>query len=242
MVGAILIVPAIVFTQSRGGLLGVVAVAGVIAIRKVKSKTLVLCVGAFVAVALYAAMGISDRLTGAAGAGSSEAATTRLYSWQAGLNMALTRPLTGVGFNNFESEYIFFTPVWIKQNYTAHSIWFLVLGEIGFPGLFAFVALVAVTLRNGFRTLARFDSNATDERLKAVGIALAAGLAGFSVAGTFLSASYMWPLYILLALSVALAKETGETETARPAHEIFRQHRWAQHNDAINDREKERIA
>ena len=65
IVGVLLIATGIVFTQSRGGLLGTITVATLIGSRFVKSKVLLICAGLAIGGLLYAAAGISDRVPAA---------------------------------------------------------------------------------------------------------------------------------------------------------------------------------
>jgi putative inorganic carbon (hco3(-)) transporter len=244
LMGFALALVALVFTQSRGGLIGVLAVAAVLGWRKIPSRSLLIVAAVLGAAALYAAMDISGRISGGAGDVDDEAAVSRLYSWGAAVNMALARPLTGVGLGNFESEYIFFTPVWIRQTFTAHSIWFLVLGEIGIPGLVAFCIMIWSALRSGLKSLRIFEQVHAEPRLQAVALGLVAGLTGFCIGGSFLSASFSWPLYIMVAMAAALARlaqqadrrfEEGrkgiEASTAIPsAPQIVSKCRWTEQN------------
>jgi putative inorganic carbon (hco3(-)) transporter len=42
--------------------------------------------------------------------------------------------------------------------------------------------------------------------VQAVALALVAGVFGFCVAGTFLTQGFTWPIYIILALTAAMAR------------------------------------
>jgi O-antigen ligase len=162
-------------------------------------------VGFVLAAAFYSAMEISDRVS-EAGMITDESALGRLYAWQAGFNMAVARPLTGVGFNNFVSEFLSFAPIQIPRGFTAHSIWFLVLGETGFPGLLVFIALILRCFSACRRNLQALASAQAPPVLQSTARALLAGLAGFCVSGSFLSHAYTWPLYVLAGLVSALSQ------------------------------------
>jgi probable O-glycosylation ligase (exosortase A-associated) len=206
---------AIVATQSRGGLLGVVAVLAVFAWRRVRSKTLLFGGGAILLGVLYLVAGISGRKSGgAAEAGLDESAMGRLHAWEAAFGMALDNPLTGVGLNNFYSNYFFYSAYWDGLNHAVHSTWFGVLGETGFVGLFAFLAMLVALIRSASTSLRKI-SGAKDtfpRVLEPVAEGILAGLVGFCVSGTFLTQGFTWPLYILLALTVALAHFVSRRE------------------------------
>ena len=209
--GYFIIASAIIATQSRGGLLAILAVSGVFGLYKVKSKLLLISIGMVALVGLLAMAGISDRSSGGAGeSGIDESAAGRLYAWQAAFNMANTHPLTGVGLNNFTSNYFFYSPHWDGMNHAVHSTWFGVLAETGYIGLIVFVTL-AVKLVLGMRRLVNalvplYESQRCSAVIFATAQSTLAGLAGFMVSGTFLTQGFTWPLYILLALSVAVTQ------------------------------------
>ena len=203
---------AIILTQSRGGLLGMVAVAAIIGSRYVKSKVMLLCFGAFFAVSLYSAMGIADRVSGGAGDKKGESAHERILAWQAGINMARAFPLNGVGIGNFTTLFPRFSPEETLHPYTAHSIWILVLGEVGFPGFVTFLTLVAASIRAGLRNLRRLAMVRASSELQATALATLAGLAGYLVSGSFLSYVYQWPLYVLLILICATSRLADQIE------------------------------
>jgi len=206
IVGISFIAWAIVLTQSRGGLLGLLAVFTIVGSRFVKSKALLVCVGLILAAVLYSAMGISDRESGGAADVKGESAQDRIYAWQAGINMAAAYPLTGVGIGNFPTQFEDYTPEETGHPMTAHSIWFLVLGEVGVPGFITFVALVCTCLVAGFRNMRRLTEKAVSRDLQAVAHGTIGGLAGYLVSGSFLSYVYQWPLCIVVVLTVTLTR------------------------------------
>jgi len=212
-VGVVLIATAIVATQSRGGLLGALAVFAVFGARMIKSKTLLIAIGVIGTLALFAAAGISGRASGgAAEAGIDESSMGRIYAWGAAWRMALARPLNGVGIDNFVANYFFYTGHWDGLNHAVHSTWFNVLAESGFPGIIAFVTMIAFTARSALQSSRRIREADAPPAAKAISIALVAGIAGFCVAGTFLTQGFTWPIYILLALTAATSRyATGLT-------------------------------
>ncbi len=110
LLGVGTIVLAILDTQSRGGLLGMVAVCVVFAAQRIKSKALLISLCVVGLMGLFAVAGISGRSSGgAAEAGLvDESSEGRLRAWGAAWRMALARPLTGVGLNCYVSNYYFY--------------------------------------------------------------------------------------------------------------------------------------
>lgn len=205
--GTGLIVWAIVCTQSRGGLLGILAVFGVVGFRVVKSKALLISVGLIAAVVLFAAMGINKRASGGAHEdGIDESAMGRIYAWGAAWRMATSRPLTGVGLDNFTANYFFYSEHWDGMNHAVHSTWFNVLAETGFPGIATFLGMIVMCLASSARSMWTLDRVRAPPIMQAMALSLVSGIVGFCVAGTFLTQGFTWPIYILLALTAALGR------------------------------------
>ncbi|KAB0287026.1 hypothetical protein F2P58_20560 [Vibrio fortis] len=204
----IILLYAVIATQSRGGLLGSIAVLGIFALSIIRSKVTLITLGAIAAVGLYFAAGISDRASGgAAEAGIDASAMGRLYAWEAAFKMALDNPLTGVGLNNFYSNYFFYSPHWDGLNHAVHSTWFGVLAETGFLGLIVFIILIGSLLITARKTLKQIkdNDNAVNPILYSSAFAVYAGLIGTIVSGTFLTQGFNWPIYILSALTVCVS-------------------------------------
>jgi probable O-glycosylation ligase (exosortase A-associated) len=208
IIGVPLLFSAIIATQSRGGLLGIVAVLAVFAYRRFQSRLLVSIVGGFGMLVLLALAGISDRASGgAAEEGIDESAMGRLYAWQAAFGMALSRPLNGVGLDNFYHNYYFYSPHWDGKNHAVHSTWFGVMAETGFLGLAVFIAMMVMLIRSAIRSLQRIESAPAGSipDVHAASQAVLAGMVATLVSGTFLTQGFTWPVYILTALVVAVA-------------------------------------
>lgn len=217
-IGFFVVSCAIIATQSRGGLLGICAVSGIFAWRRVKNKALLISLGIAALGVLFALAGVSERASGGAHEeGIDESAMGRIYAWQAAIGMALHHPLTGVGLNNFISNYFEYSPHWDGQNHAVHSTWFGVLAETGVLGFVTFVALILMIARIAIRSLKHPVSqpgSATYEPLiYACAQSVQAGLAGFCVSGTFLTMGFTWPVYILLALAVGLQQHCRQIDS-----------------------------
>ncbi len=211
--GVPLLIAAVIATQSRGGLLGILAVSGIYGYQRVQNKALFFGAGGVLAIILPLAAGISDRASGGAGEeGIDASAMGRLYAWEAAFKMATTHPFTGVGLDNFFVNYFFYSPHWDGKNHAVHSTWFGVLAETGFLGFALFVTLIVMLLRVAWRTHARIRANpeAIPAPVYAASQAALAGLLGTIVSGTFLTQGFTWPIYILTALVVAVAQWVDE--------------------------------
>lgn len=213
VVGYFLVASGIIATQSRGGLLAIVAVSSVYAFYKIRSKLVVAGLGSIGMLALVVFAGITDRSSGGAvESGVDESAQGRLYAWQAAFKMANTHPFSGVGLDNFTMNYFFYSPHWDGMNHAVHSTWFGVLAETGYIGLFVFLVLVFKTVKSMYQAVNKlqplYQQGLCSPVLFCSAQSVLAGLAGFIASGTFLTQGFTWPLYILLALSIAVQQQT----------------------------------
>ncbi|MDP2561328.1 O-antigen ligase family protein [Psychrobium sp. 1_MG-2023] len=199
---------AILATQSRGGLLGVLAVFGLFFYQRSQNKLVFTGVSVAAGALLYVVAGISGRSSGGAGEeGIDASAQGRLYAWEAAWKMAVDNPLSGVGIDNFYSNYFYYSPHWDGLNHAVHSTWFGVLAESGFLGLLVFTVLIYYLLKLGYRSLVTLNQMPdAPPILYACANASYCGLIGTVVAGTFLTQGFTWPVYILAALSMAVAQ------------------------------------
>jgi probable O-glycosylation ligase (exosortase A-associated) len=131
-----------------------------------------------------------------------DSAKGRLNAWRFAVNYALAHPITGGGFRVFiTTEFYDYAPD--KYNrHDAHSIYFEMLGEHGFPGLFIFLAL-------GFSTW--FTARGVVKRAKKIPemawmVDLVSmcqlGLAGFAVGGAFVGMAFFDLPYHFMAIIV----------------------------------------
>jgi putative inorganic carbon (HCO3(-)) transporter len=180
-------------TQSRGSVIALLICLSSYLVLKVKSKKILTLGFVF---AIVGSIGMIQMMKRSAS--DLEGSTSnRIIFWKAGANMAIRNPVFGVGFwgfnRNFQAYAIGGDTGSEKTNMTAHSSWVLVLAESGFMGLFLFVALWAYTAYRAW--LLR---NTEPEYFMS--------LAGYAVAISFLSHTYLLFPYILLGLVISHSK------------------------------------
>lgn len=204
-ISTLMLFSAVIATQSRGGLLGVMTVFGLMAYRRIESKLIFFGGGAIAAMALFVMAGISDRSSGgAAESGVDASAMGRIYAWQAAWGMALHNPLTGVGLKNFFSNYYFYSPHWDGLNHAVHSTWFGVMAESGILGIIVFIGMVAKLIIDATKSTnlaAKLNAPAV---ITAASEANLAAILGIAVSGTFLTQGYTWPIYVVGSLIIAM--------------------------------------
>lgn len=223
--GSLTMIWAIVATQSRGGLLGLLAVLGVIGERYIKSKVILGGIGGIAAIGLFAMMGISNRKSGgAAEEGVDASAQARLDTWDTAWNMAINNPIFGVGWQNFYSNYFVYLRVaGDGKPHVVHSTWFGALSENGFIAFFFLLVMIFLMVWRLLKMYKLYTYRRADEGIRTATLAVLAGLAGFCVSGTFLTQAHTWSLYLLLALCAALSKysRTFTIETQEKADDGY---------------------
>lgn len=213
---------AIIFTYSRGALVGLAAISPLLFL-KARKKALVLLL--LVPVAWVGPDLLPKHLVQRAGTietyQQDNSAMQRIQAWGVAWNVALSSPLVGAGFKLEDTEtqkwmsYAMFKGDWPDQSArAAHSVYFQMLGEQGFTGLILFVLLLVFSLM----TLARVKKAAKDiegnEWMTDYATALQIGLIAFAVSGAFLSLAYFDLFYSFVALAVIMKREV---ETTAPA-------------------------
>jgi O-antigen ligase len=136
----------------------------------------------------------------------------RVTAWKAAMQMMFDHPLLGVGAGHFTVAFgISYMPPDIVGPYpwlTAHSIYFLVIGELGIPGIVTLLVLVignpVANSRLRRAVLALPPDKVSEEHRRGARTLhmLNASMVGYAVAGAFLSAVYYPHMYVLVALMV----------------------------------------
>jgi probable O-glycosylation ligase (exosortase A-associated) len=223
----VLCVFSILSSRSRGGFVALLVVGLcvlVVSRQRIRNSAIAVILG-FVFVA-YAPDDVMQRLD------SIETAKTeddsfrgRLMAWRVSSAIALDNPIFGGGFHAVQNR-----PIWMRYSLdpglfrgvdmpdpsqalfakAAHSIYFEVMGDMGFVGLAIFLAL----LSNAFLTLYGLGRRARkDPRLRwarDLAFTLFTCLVGYCVAGAAVSLAYLEFFYILLLLVEVLRRQVAQ--------------------------------
>jgi O-antigen ligase len=141
-------------------------------------------------------------------------AASRVMFWKAGLVMFEENPIVGVGPGNFALVN--------PTHYVSHSLYIQLLAESGLAGTIPLLLILILFLRLNARTrkralVSRSAGRRSFEYCMAVGLDLA--LVGYLTSGAFLSVLYYPHLWILLGLSVAVNRCSGNKESEEPVIE-----------------------
>jgi putative inorganic carbon (HCO3(-)) transporter len=127
-----------------------------------------------------------------------DSAQSRLKTWRMIWNLALHRPINGAGFDIATPEIwaTYAVEPWTRA-YSAHSIYFQVLGEHGFVGLFLFLAIGIATWRLCTKIAKASKGKAELEWAGRLSRAIQVSLMCFAAGGAFLNlANYDMPYYL----------------------------------------------
>jgi probable O-glycosylation ligase (exosortase A-associated) len=208
IMGALIL--AVVQTQSRGGIMALSCVA---LYYWIKSDRKLLGAAGIVVVIMFifavAPPEFFERMETMTQTGDDMegSAAGRIAVWGASLRMVRDHPITGVGVGHFPVKYgIEYRPEGVGRSdipwQTAHSSYFLILGELGLPGIIFLLAIIISNFRASELTLREMKKGVAerDDTPRNLVTALNASLVAFAVGGAFLSAAYYPHIYLLAAL------------------------------------------
>lgn len=197
----VLMVAAIICTFSRGGFLGMVAVALILAWklgRKNRPMVIAVSLVAIVAIVALAPAEYGGRLTSIWGGGDNGSASGRKELFWRSLLVAARYPIFGVGIGNFHFRSI--------HEQVSHNAFTQVAAELGFAAL-AFYVLFIVT---PIKRLRRIERETLGDKAQAkfyyLSIGLQASLIGYMVASFFASVAFLWYVYYLVGYAVCLSR------------------------------------
>ncbi len=199
----ILTVLAVLCTYSRAGFLAVVVVLLLMALKSRKR----LVYSALIATAVALLISFmpdqwSQRMHTIKTYQQDASAMGRINAWHFAYNLASERPVTGGGFAVFTRELFHkYAPDPLDQH-DAHSIYFQILAEHGYPGLLMFLSLGFFTWRTASWTIRR--SRDVPSMVWAADLCsmCQVSLAGYAVGGAFAGLAYFDLPYHLMAIVV----------------------------------------
>jgi probable O-glycosylation ligase (exosortase A-associated) len=195
---------AIIGSQSRGALIGIVAMG---AFLWLKSRNKLVITLAVILVAGSVLMIMPEkwhqRMATIETYQQDRSAIGRISAWWTAYHLAKDR-LTGGGFETFRwAVFMKYSPT-PDLRHDAHSIYFEVLGEHGFPGLALFLAIGLATWHTARGVIRRAKTLPDSKWAADLAAMIQVSLVGYAAAGAFLGMAYFDFYYALIALTVAL--------------------------------------
>lgn len=128
-------------------------------------------------------------------------AMQRINSWQYSINIADDR-ITGGGLQSWSKDSFAIyapNPEWV---FVAHSIYFSVIADHGWPGFCMFMLILALTWRSLSKTIKRTHSNSDPNMLARM---LQISLIAYGAGGAFLSLAYFDLPWHIIAIAVLIS-------------------------------------
>lgn len=188
-------------SYSRGALLAIGAMGVFLWLKSKEKLTVGLVLVLLVPVMLLAMpQQWHDRMDTISEYKEDESAMGRVNAWYMATNLAMARPLGG-GFEIYDpGVFALYAPI-PEDVHAAHSIYFQVLGEHGFLGLFLYLALGFLTWRSGSWIIKNAKLDPELRWAADLATMLQVSMLGFAVGGAFLSLAYFdVPYYVMSAM------------------------------------------
>jgi probable O-glycosylation ligase (exosortase A-associated) len=189
-------------TQSRGALVALAAMSGMLWLKSRNKFMTALLIGFSITAAVsFMPPEWFERMSTIKTYQQDDSALGRINAWWTAFNVAKSN-ITGGGFEMFR-------PAAFRQYapdpnnvHDVHSIYFEVMGEHGFPGFFMFIGLMGFTWLKA-STIIRACKRDSDKKWAAdLAAMLQVSLVGYATGGAFLGLAYFDYLYHLIVLVV----------------------------------------
>ena len=129
----------------------------------------------------------------------------RINAWQFGINVA-SQYLFGGGFLAFNPTLFLVYAPDPNNFHVAHSIYFQVLGEHGFIGLFLYLAILFATWRTASSIIKQCKNDLDLKWMSDLAAMCQVSMVGYMVGGAFLSLAYYDFFYYVIAALVIMQK------------------------------------
>lgn len=220
----------VIGTFSRGGLIGVLALAAWVFIKsRHKLQFLLFAILLGVAAISFAPERWFARVDTIQTASTDASFMGRVIAWKQSILIALDHPILGGGFHAVQDFGVWmhyaaqFGALWFiptedpnpTKAFAAHSIYFQVLGDLGFVGLAVFLGLLFVAWRNTAIAIRLTRNVATERWNHDLATTLQYCLVPYMVSGAALNMAYFDMLYVFIALA-AVVRHQVEGKLNRP--------------------------
>ena len=217
---ALLAVATAIGTYERSALIGLVILGIYMFVRSQRKLAFGLFAGVVaIAILVLAAKSWEARVSTIQDYSSDGSAMTRILMWKWTLGFVATHPLGG-GFDAYGTSSIVMPPDpanpggYIQVGRAYHSIYFEVLGDLGYPGFIMFVTAIISSLVSLIR-LSRKCRKVPDLRWVAdMSDAVQSGMLVFLSSGAFVGIAFQPPFWYFVAMGVSLRAYVYHAERA----------------------------
>lgn len=211
MVAIILSLIAILGTQSRGALLGLLAMAVFLLWKSPKRVTMMLILVSVLSLGfMFMPQSWHERMETISNYQADASAMGRINAWEFAINLAHARPIVGGGFDSFRRDLFAVYAPNPDNVHDSHSIYFEVLGEHGYVGLALFLLLGWFAWRTCSIAAKEAQARAEVQWISDLSRMVQVSLVGYAVSGAFLGLAYFDYYYHLLAVVIVMKVILGE--------------------------------
>ncbi len=202
----------LIITGSRGGMIGFVGIMGMIWLQSKRKLALGLFFIVFMVVG-WSLLGSDSRARYSTifDKKLDESSENRILAWEDGLELAILRPITGVGAGAF---------AWARverfgRYLNPHNMYIQVLAELGFIGTFIYFMFVIDIFRFNRRILKRVTSRGSPlSMLVPLARSIMTSCGSLLITGIFAHSAYRYTWYMMAALTVVSLQLIKEAEAA----------------------------
>ena len=196
----------VIGSQSRGAVLAILAV-GLFYWWKSGNKFFTAMMFLLLVVLAFAFMPQEwhDRVASIGSYQQDSSSMGRIRAWEYCIAIANDR-LTGGGFESWSLANYDKYGIWTEQAFVAHSIYFSVLNDGGWPGLFMFLTILLLMWRQLRRVIVLTDNNPEGAEYNFLARMLQISMIAFLAGGSFLSLAYFDLAWDLMAITIALTQ------------------------------------
>jgi probable O-glycosylation ligase (exosortase A-associated) len=208
----------IIGSQSRGALLGGIAMAAFLVMKSRQRLMISLFVVGFITVGVFfVPQTWIDRMKTIETYQQDSSALSRLEVWGFALKLVNDRPLVGGGFRvSYDDDiYLKYVPDARKgrgRNY--HSVYFEILGELGYPGLLIYLSVLLAAWRSGSRVISLTRKRPELHWAGDLARMIQVSLVGFGISGAFQNLAF-FDFYFHLIAILFLARQIVMAELAK---------------------------
>lgn len=213
-------VATVVGSYSRGGVVALAVTLGFFWVKgKNRLRNLVVLAAMFVATLSFMPPEFFDRMNSIQSAGQDTSFLERITSWEVAFFYARDHFPFGAGFygpQNGEIYHHYFPGV---KAFAAHSIYFEILGDQGFPGLALFLLIALVSTNNLRITIRQCKGRPQYKWIFDLATMTQIALIGFYLGGAALSMAY-YDAFILLQALTSVLRELSKPQAVEEIEPI----------------------
>jgi probable O-glycosylation ligase (exosortase A-associated) len=138
--------------------------------------------------------------------GDTMSSQSRIHFWRVAMDMAAANPVLGVGYNSYNHYYneYDFSRGFYGRGRSVHSMWFGILGELGYTGITLFVLMFVLAQIGMFQVARLAKKGRIPIEFHHYSVSMQSALTACMIGGSFVPWQYTEMLWHFIALTMAL--------------------------------------